>query len=161
MRRESDDIVESLVLDVYDLQNVTGGSTEQARILDDEELLLLGGPDHPPRGGEGAACGDCIAAEYGQGVDGFDDGSSFGRVSLGLEAAVLVGDEGEEVALGGLGLGCEGGGGGAGGDFSVAVFGRVWVLGFGGSGKEETCGHGEKCEGSFSFIVDEWVGAFL
>ena len=93
MGRESDDIVESLVLDVYDLQNVTGGSTEQARILDDEELLLLGGPEHPPRGGEGAAGGDCIAAQYGQGVDGFDDGSSFGRVSLGLEAAVLVGDE--------------------------------------------------------------------
>lgn len=146
MRRESDDIVESLALDVYDLQNVTGGSTEQARVLDDEELLLLGGPEHPPRGGEGGAGGDCvIAAEEGQGVDGFDDGSSFGRVSLGLEAAVLVGDEGEEVALGGLGLGCEGGAG----DFCVVVFGRVWVwvLGFGGNGKEETCGHGEKCEG--------------
>ena len=68
------------------------------------------------------------------------------------------------MALGGLGLGCEGGGGGgggAGGDFSVAVFGRVWVLGFGGNGKEETCGHGEKCEGSSSFIVDEWMGAFF
>ena len=66
------------------------------------------------------------------------------------------------MALGGLGLGCEGGGGGgAGGDFSVAVFGRVWVLGFGGNGKEETCGHGEECEGSSSFIVDEWMGAFL
>lgn len=144
--RKSDDIVESPLVYIYDLQNVTGTSTKQACILNDEQLLLLRGPQQPPRGGECTTGGDSIAAVECQVVDGFDDRSSFRGVFLCLEASILVRDECEEVALGGLGLGCEGRAGDFSGEIVVVVFGIVgnWIMGFKGSRKkeEEACGHG-------------------
>jgi hypothetical protein len=133
--RESDHIVQSQFLDVDHLQDVTGLSTKQPCILDDEELLLLRGPEQPPRGREGPTGGDCILAENGHGVNGFDDGSASRRVLLGLEASVLVRDEAEEAALGGLGLGREG----RAGDFRG---GRVMEFRSVGGGNEDACGHG-------------------
>lgn len=131
IRRKSDDIVEEVAVNIDDLQNVAGSRAEHGRVLDDEELLLLRGPQEPPRGREGGAGGDATLAELGQGVDGLDDRGSFGWVVLGLETSVLVGDEVEEVLPGEPGLGGDGGAG----DFSAAG-------GVEGNGAEgETRGH--------------------
>lgn len=122
-RRKRDDVVESLLLHIDHLQHVAGGSAENPCIFYNEELLLLGGPEQSPRGRQWFVCGDGIAADGGQGVDGVDYLGKLLGIGLGLEAAVFAGDEAEEVALGrgggGLGLVCEGraghsqGGGGA------------------------------------------------
>lgn len=76
-------------------------------------------------------------ADGGQGIDGVDYLGKLLRIRLGFEAAVLVGDEAEEVALGsdggGLRLVCEGGAG----DSSVAP---PWETEDGSGGKETTVG---------------------
>lgn len=106
VRRESDDIIESFIIHVDDLQNITRSSTKDRRVLNDEELLLLGSPKQPPRGGEGAAGGDCVAAGSGDVVNRGDYLGELLGVGLSPQATVLVGDEAEEVVLGGYGSIC-------------------------------------------------------
>lgn len=104
-RGEGDHIVQRPIAHIDDLEDVPGAGAEEIRVLDDEELLLLGGPHHPPRTGEGGSGRDQATTEFAEGRDGGDDLGPLRRVGLGAEAPVLVGDEGEEV-----GLGFEGGG---------------------------------------------------
>lgn len=103
MGRESDDIVESLLLHIDHLQHVAGSGAENRCVFNNEELLLLGGPEHSPRCRQRFVGGDGAAAESGQGIDGVDDLGKLLGIGLGGEAALLVGDESEEVALGGEG----------------------------------------------------------
>lgn len=95
-----DHIVQETLVDVYDLENVAGLGAEEEGVFDDEELLLLRGPQHPPSVREGGPRGDGILAMNGESLDGGDDLRSLRGVSLRPEASVLVGDEGEEVGLG-------------------------------------------------------------
>lgn len=101
VRRESDDIIESHILDIDDLQNIARSSTKKRRVLNDEELLLLGGPKQPPRGGEGGAGGNGVAAGSGDVVNRGDYLGELLGVGLSPQATVLIGDETEEVVLGG------------------------------------------------------------
>ena len=96
-------------MDIYDLQYVAGTCAKQGSLLDDEELLLLGGPKQPPRAGEVVTGGHSAGAQGCHRVNGFDDGGPPRGVALRPEAAVLVRDEGEKVLPGGLGLGGDGG----------------------------------------------------
>lgn len=100
MRGESDDIIESFIVYINNLQDITSLSTKKGRILDNEELFFLRGPQHPPCGREGRTSGDGATAYFGYGVNGLDDLGELLWVGLGLEAAFLVADEGEEVVLG-------------------------------------------------------------
>lgn len=77
IRRKSDHIIKRLVLDINDLQNVTSRSAKERSVLDNEKLLFLGGPEHPPRGGEGVISGDGVAANGGQRIDCVDDLGEF------------------------------------------------------------------------------------
>lgn len=110
--RESDDVIESQFLNINDLQNITSFGTKNRRILYNEELLLLSGPEHPPRRRQGLVGSDGTAADGGQGIYGGDYLRQLLGVGLRLEAAMLVCDEMEEMALGGerrrLWLVCDG-----------------------------------------------------
>lgn len=139
--RKSDDIVEEPLLNIDDLQNVTGLGAKQVCFLYDEELLFLRGPQKSPRSRKRSPGGDSIAAQSSQGIYGLDNGFSFLRVPLGLEASILIGYEVEEFLLGQFRLGCVG----QAGDLRGArvVITRATVLRFEPSiGKEDICGHG-------------------
>lgn len=145
MRRKSNHVVQNALIDIDHLQNVTGPRSEQVRVLNDEQLFLLRRPHKAPRAGEGRAGGDRVAARDGQGVDCLDDFREPGGVVLSPEASVLVGDQVEEVALGGgggEGLVGEGRAGESSGSASAVSVGigevrvRVWTAGNGGKGED-------------------------
>lgn len=131
------DVVERPIPNIYDLQHVTRLGSEQGSLLDDEELLLLRCPQQPPRRRQRIAGGHRAGARGSHRIDGLDDCGALRGVALGPDATVLVGDEGEEVLLGGSGLGDDGGAGEA--PVRVARAGE-----FGGEGvgkKEFGTGH--------------------
>lgn len=51
-RWERDHVIEKPLLHINNLQNIPGLGAEESGILDDEQLLLLRGPQHSPRGRE-------------------------------------------------------------------------------------------------------------
>ncbi len=99
--REGDHVVEGATGDVDYLEHITGGGAEEGGVAHDEELLMLGGPEEPPRTGKLVGIGNGIGSgsSGGEGVDAGDDVGEAGGVGLGVEAAALVGDEAEELVL--------------------------------------------------------------
>jgi len=111
IRWKRDDVVERSIPNIYDLQHVAGSASKQGRLLDDKELLLLCRPQQPPRRRQGIVSGDGTSAQGGHCVNGFNNSGALRGIALRPKAAVLVGYEGKEVVLGGLGLGRDGGAG--------------------------------------------------
>jgi len=146
------DVVERPIPNIYDLQHVTRLGSEQGSLLDDEELLLLRCPQQPPRRRQRIPGGHGAFARRGHRIDGFDDRGVLRGVALGLDAAVLVGDEGEELLLGGSWLGGDGGAGEA--PVRVALGGE---LGGERVGKKER-GHGRGRWGWLSSMGSVWRG---
>lgn len=82
------------------LENVSSVGAKEPSVLDDEQLLLLGGPKHSPGGGKGGISGGISDTRGSKGVDGKDDLGAFSKVTLRGEASVLVRDEVKEVVTG-------------------------------------------------------------
>ena len=75
---------------LIDLQNVAGlGAEEGSELFDDEELLLLRGPQHAPGRAESVVRGVVIATLHGQRFDGVQNLRPLGAIPLRLHAALL------------------------------------------------------------------------
>lgn len=100
-RWKSDDIIEIKILNINHLQNIPNLGAEPVRIPDNEKLLLLSSPQHPPSPGKRRAGCDGVFAEDGECINGVGYLGAESGVGLGGEASVLVGDEAEEGGFGG------------------------------------------------------------
>lgn len=93
IRRESDDIIEELPLNIDNLQHIAGLGPKEMSLVYYEKLLFLRSPKQPPRGREQTTGGNSTFAQISQGFDSLHDRGSLHRVCLGLETSILVSDE--------------------------------------------------------------------